>query len=117
MAAKAVGNEVFDAIARAVEAFAGTTDFAALEFALAQGAEVLFESSQAVRPQGGGPIDVPEAARRPRFGRAQNHSALELIGPHREPVFATPGALPQFLPLCQLDSRPLHHAVIVDPRP
>ena len=51
VAAEAVGDEVFDAVAGAVEALAGAADLAAFELALLERAQVLLQARQAIGAQ------------------------------------------------------------------
>jgi hypothetical protein len=117
MAPEAVGDEVLDAIAAVRDALASAPDLAAVELPLAQLAEMLLEPREAIGAQGGGPIDVAQSPGRGGLGSAEDHSALELFGPDREPGARALRTLPQLFPLCELDDRPLHDPVVVDAGP
>src|SRR5260221_13709110 len=105
------------AIARDGQALARAAHLAAVERAFTQLAEVLLEARQAVGPQRRGPIDVAQALGGRGLGAAQDHPAFELLGPDGEPRARAVGALPQLLPLGELDGGPLHDPVIVHAGP
>jgi hypothetical protein len=117
VAAEALGDEVLDAVARDGEALALAADLAAVDLALSQLAEVLLEAREAVRAQRRGAVDVAQAPGRGRLGPAQDHPGLELLGPYGEPRARAFGALPQLLPLGELDDRPLHDPIVVHAGP
>src|SRR5947209_2096606 len=81
LAAEALGDQVLDAVIRAVQTLAGAADLSAVDLALAQLAEVVFEARETVGAQGRGAIDVAQAPRADRLRAAQDHAALDLFRP------------------------------------
>src|SRR5690242_20610837 len=117
MAAETLGNGVFDAVVGSEQPLARATNLAAIELALLELAEVLLEPGQAISAQGRGTIDVAQAPGRIGLGTAQDHSPLDLLRPGGQPVAAALGALAELFPFGELDDRPLHHGVVLDPGP
>src|SRR6266700_1213042 len=113
LATEAFGDDVFDAVVGAVQALALAADLSAIYLALAQLAEVILETREAVGTQRRRAIDVAQAARAGRLRAANDHAALDLLRPDRQPVEAAARTLPQLLPLGQLHNRPLHHRVVL----
>jgi len=106
VATESFGDQVLDAIVGTVQALAAATGLATLELSLAQRTQVLLEARQAVRPQRRRPIDVAQAPRRGRLRAAEDHPALDLLGPHRQPQAPAARTLAQLFPFGQLDHRP-----------
>src|SRR5947207_530728 len=117
MAAEPIRDQVLDAVPRGSDPLPSASDLATAGAAFLQFPEVVLQAGQAEAPQRGRAVDVAQSPGRVRYRAAEDHSPFDVLRPRRQPHLAALRALPQLLPLRELDHWPLHDRIVIDAGP
>jgi hypothetical protein len=117
MPSEALCDQMFDAVTCGGDSFALAAHFPAARLTFVQRPKVFFKAGQAVSAHCRGPIDVTQSFRLLGLRPAKYHSSIDILRPDGQPDAAADGALAQLLPLGQFNDGPLHHGIVVNPRP